>query len=106
MVFASHSTKCCRALTDQTAQRHPHRTLHRIAQLAEVRVLFYRRQMVGMTCLSLRQFRTLSFAVTNLKRNKTMRTRIWHLLLFGLAADLMDKSHVDCNSKPPDSRSI
>ena len=31
----------------------------------------------------------------NSKKYKTMRTTIWHLLLFGLTADLMDKSHVD-----------
>jgi len=35
-----------------------------------------------------------------------MRTTIWHLFLIWLIADLMDKSHVDCNFKPPDSQSI
>jgi hypothetical protein len=35
-----------------------------------------------------------------------MWATVWDLLLIYLTADLTDKSHVDCNFKPPDSQPI
>ena len=50
--------------------------------------------------------RNTQFCVELCKEGKTVRSTMWYLFLVWLTSDLMDKSHVDCNFKPPDSQPI
>src|SRR5688572_1089831 len=76
-------------LTGQMAQQHPPRpTCSCLSSL-----LWPTNHVHDLSLARVGQ--NTQFAVTNLKRKKTMRTTIWHRFLIWLTADLTDKSLED-----------